>query len=241
MDNLLKTGTADLRTIYRIGGYAALIQLGSILTLLIVGIIVGSKPVSAEEYFAIHESSRLIAILRGDFFLLFLVGAYLGTFPALYVALKPINHVAVFFATLFTFIAVIIIFATESTFALLHLGNQYAVSVSEAEQIRLITAAEAVIAADMWNSTAAYIGGIFAQGSGVIISLAMLRSKEFSKITAIAGLTGNAIDLCQHLAHPFTEDFSAIIHPVMGIFYFIWFPMLARDFFRLAITKQKET
>ena len=234
MDNLLKTETFDIKSIYRIGAYAALLQLGSILVLLLVEIFVGPKPATAEEYFAIHESSRFAAIMRGDFLLLFLVGAYLGTFPALYLALRPINHAAVFFATLFTFIAVINIFATESTFALLHLGNQYAMAVGEAEQIRIVTAAEAIIAADIWHSTAAYSGGIFCQGSGVAISIVMLRSKDFSKITAISGLTGNALDLIQHMVHPFTEDFSAIIHPVMGIFYVVWFPMLAWDFFRLA-------
>lgn len=234
MDNLLKTENVDLRSFYKIGAYAALLQLGSILVLLLVGVFVGSKPATAEEYFAIHESSRFAAIMRGDFLLLFLIGAYLGTFPALYLALRPINHVAVFFATLFTFIVVINIFATESTFALLYLGNQYAMAVGEAEKIRIITAAEAIIAADMWHSTAAYTGGIFCQGSGVVISIVMLRSKDFSKITAIAGLTGNALDLIQHIVHPFMVDFSAFIHPIMGIFYVVWFPMLAWDFFRLA-------
>jgi hypothetical protein len=62
----------------------------------------------------------------------------------------------------------------------------------------------------------------------------MLRSQDFSKVTAISGLLGNALDLVQHLLHPFAPSIAAPIQMFMGIFYFVWFPMLARDFFKLA-------
>jgi hypothetical protein len=72
------------------------------------------------------------------------------------------------------------------------------------------------------------------QGGGVIISLVMLRSRDFSKVTALAGLLGNALDLTQHLLHPFAPSISAPIMLLMGPFYLVWFPMLARDLWRLA-------
>jgi hypothetical protein len=78
------------------------------------------------------------------------------------------------------------------------------------------------------------MSGILLQGGGVIISLVMLRSRDFSKVTAIAGLVGNALDLTQHLLHPFAPSVSATIQMLMGPFYLVWFPMLARDLFRLA-------
>jgi hypothetical protein len=67
----------------------------------------------------------------------------------------------------------------------------------------------------------------------------MLRSKEFSKVTALAGLLGNAFDLIQHILHPFAPSLSATIQMVMGPFYLVWFPMLARDLFRLGTALQK--
>ena len=72
------------------------------------------------------------------------------------------------------------------------------------------------------------------QGGGVIISLAMLRTKRFSKVTAIAGLLGNALDLTQHVLTPIVPSLASTIQILMGPFYLVWFPMLARDFFRLA-------
>jgi hypothetical protein len=99
---------------------------------------------------------------------------------------------------------------------------------------QLIAAGEAVIASDMWNSSGAYVGGILMQGGGVIISLVMLHSRDFSRVTAVSGLLGNSLDLAQHILHPFAPGLSATLQMFMGPFYIVWFAMLARDFFRLA-------
>lgn len=221
------------RDLYRIGGMAALLQLVAILAVIVARAVLGPKPDTVEEFFAIQRASPLAAILRGDFLLLFLIGGYLGTFPALFLSLRRSSPVTVSFATLFTFVAVILSFSTESTFSLLHVGNQYAAATGEVIRSQITAAGEAVIASDGWNSSAGYMTGILLQGGGVMISLVMLRSRDFSKVTAFAGLLGNALDLVQHVLHPFTPALSATIQMVMGPFYFVWFPMLARDLFRL--------
>lgn len=223
----------EIKGLYRIGGVAAALQLVAILGYGVVAAVLGPKPASAAAYFAVYLESPAAAFLRGDFLLLILIGLYLGTFPAFYVALRRESPVYAALAALFTIIAVTGAFATESTFSLRHLGSQF-ITASEAQRSQLIAAAEAVISSDMWNSSAAYMGGILLQGSGVMISLIMLRSKDFSKVTAYAGLLGNGFDLPQHIIHPFAPSIAAPIQMFMGIFYFVWFPMLARDFFRLA-------
>ncbi len=235
----LEIAVPNWKHLYTIGGMAALLQLASILAYTSVMMALGPKPTSAAEYFALQQTDRLASILRGDFLFLFLLGAYLGTFPALYFALRRISPVATLLATLFTLMAVTICFASESTFALFHLGEQYAAAVSEAQRTQFLAAGEAVIAADMWNSSGAYMSGILLQGGGVIISLVMLRSRDFSKVTALAGLLGNALDLIQHLLHPLMPSLSATIQMAMGPFYLVWFPMLARDLFRLGRNKSK--
>jgi hypothetical protein len=223
----------EIKGLYLIGGIAAALQLVVILVYAVVAAMLGSKPASAEAYFAIYTESPVAAILRGDFLLLILIGLYLGTFPALYAALRRESPVFTALATLFTIMAVTEVFATESTFSLHHLGNQF-ITASEAQRAQLIAAAEAVIASDMWNSSGAYMGGILLQGSGMMVSLIMLRSKDFSKVTAYAGLIGNGIDLIQHILHPLAPSIVAPAKMLMGVFYLTWYPMLARDFFRLA-------
>jgi len=224
-----------LKILYITGGVAAFLQLSCILGLFVVMSVLGPKPTSAEEYFTIQQSSRMASVLRGDFLLLILIGLYLFTFSALYVALRRVNPVYTALATLFTFIAVTITFASESTFSLLHLGDQFAAAATEAQRTQFLAAGEAVIASDMWHSSGAYMSGILLQGAGVIISVVMLRSKDFSKVTAYAGLLANAIDLAQHIIHPFAPSISATLSMIMGPFYFVWFPMLGRDLLRLGL------
>ena len=230
----LKADSSNRKRLYIIGAVAALLQLAAILGYSIALGVLGPKPTTATGYFAIYQESPLEMVLRGDFLLLILIGLYLGTFPALYIALRHINPIFTALATLFTIIVVAGTFATESTFSMLHLGGQYLAATGADQRYRLLAAGEAIIAADMWNSSAGYMGGILLQGSGVLISIIMLQSQDFSKVTAYAGLLGNGFDLIQHVLHPFTPSISEAIAMFMGIFYFVWFPMLARDLFRLA-------
>ena len=223
----------NFKSLYTISGIAAFLQLITILGYTIILGVLGPKPTSAEEFFALQQSSRLAVILRGDLLMLILMALYLGTFPALYVALRRVNPVYTALATLFTIIAIAGTFATDATFALLHLGDLYAAATSVTARAQYLAAGEAVIAADMWHSSAAYMGGILLQGAGVMISLVMRRSQNFSKITAYSGLLCNGFDLIQHVLHLFFPAVSAFILVTMGIFYFVWFPMLGLDLLRL--------
>ncbi len=225
----------NLKSLYIIGGVAALLQLATLLAMAVVMATLGPKPTSAEEYFMIQQSSKLESVLRGDFLTLILIGLYLGTFPALYVALRRVSPIYTALAALFTFIVVALAFAGEPTFSLLDLGDQYAAATTDAMRAQFLAAGEALIASGVWHSSGAYMSGILLQGAGVMISIIMLRSQDFSKVTAYAGLVGNALDLTQHILHPFVPAISEIIQMVMGPFYMVWFPMLGRDLIRLGL------
>lgn len=223
----------DWKGLCKIGGVAALLQLASILVMIVVSATLGLKPATVQEYFAVLQANKLAGILRDDFTSLFLIAMYLGTFPALYFSLRRVNATYTTLATLFTFVAVTTCFATHSGFSLIHLSDQYAATTTDTQRAQLLAAGEAILAANMWNSSGAYMSGILLQGAGVIISAVMLRSKDFSKVTAYAGMLGNAFDLAQHILHPFAPSISATILMIAGPFYLAWFPMLARDLFRL--------
>jgi hypothetical protein len=116
---------------------------------------------------------------------------------------------------------------------MLHLSDQYAAATTAAQRSQLLAAGEAIIASDMWNSSGGFMAGILLQGAGVLISVVMLRSQDFSRVTAYAGLLGNGFDLAQHILHPFAPSVSATLLMIAGPFYLVWFPMLARDLLRL--------
>jgi hypothetical protein len=234
-DQIMFTETADSyeKNLFKVGGAAALMQLSVTLAIIMISLTLGLKPVSAEEYFTIYRDDRLAGLLRDDFSSLVIIALYIGLFPGLYAALRKVNPTWTAFATAILMIGVTSSFATHSGFSMLHLSDRYAAAVTGAERAQLLAAGEAVIAADLWNSSGGYMAGILLQGAGVLISAIMLRSKDFSRVTAWVGILGNGFDLVQHILHPFAPSVSSTILMLAGPFYLVWFPMLGRDLFRL--------
>jgi hypothetical protein len=221
------------RTLCQIGGAAALLQLVTTLVIVVVSLALGREPTTAEEYFNLLQTDRLAGLLRSDFTSLIVIALYLGTFPGIYGALRRDHGVYAGLTTALIFVAVASTFATHSGFSMLHLSDQYAAASSEAQRSQLLTAGEAIMAADMWRSTGGFMTGILLQGAGVLISAVMLRSKGFSRVTAYAGIIANGFDLAQHLLTPFAPGVSAVLLMIAGPFYLAWFPLLARDLYRL--------
>ncbi|MBN2048272.1 MAG: hypothetical protein JW750_10555 [Anaerolineaceae bacterium] len=219
--------------LYQISAVTAFLQLAVVAVYFVVIIVMGVVPESLEAYYQLLQDEPLNAMLRGDLFNVLLVGLYLGLFPGVFFALRRDCPIGAGFATLFTFIAVFFSLSANSDFSMLHLSQQYAQAATEAQRAQIIAAGEAVTSMNMWNSTSAYLCGLFLQGSGVWISILMLKNKQFSKVTAIVGLLSNGLDLIQHLIHPFTPSLSEMILRAAGPFYLIWYPMLGRDFLRL--------
>lgn len=78
------------------------------------------------------------------------------------------------------------------------------------------------------------MGGLLLQTSTLLISLVMLHGNTFHKSTAWVGVVTHSLDLA-HI------PFLLIIPPVGefllmigGTLYLVWFPLLARDFFRMS-------
>ena len=101
------------------------------------------------------------------------------------------------------------------------------------ERSLYLAAGEGLIASDMWHSTAALISGLFVQGAGVLISLAMLRSQVFSRVTAYLGIVIFGLDLLHILAGPFSPLVSFVLMATAGPLYLLWFPLVARRLYRL--------
>lgn len=229
----MKFDKNDLKTLYLIGAVSSVLQLAVIVIYMMAVAILGSRITGAEEFFLVQQSSTWLVFFRVDFMLLILVGLYLGNFPSLLVSLWRTNPAAILFAFMFTIIAVVLSFSNEATFALFHLGKQYAAAGSDMIQAQIIASGEGILANGWWHSTGSYMAGILLQGSGIMVSAVMLRSNDFSKITGIAGLIGNGFDLSQHLIHPFMPEIARYLSFAMAA-YLLWFPMLARDLFALA-------
>jgi len=225
----------ELRLLHRAAAVAALVQLASLFVLGGIAAALGPRPETAEAWFAAFAEQGHLVVLRGDLVILaLLIGPYLLTAPAVAMALRDERPGAAALFFVGSYLTVSGALATESTFSLLHLAEHAAAATSDQARAIWLAAGEAVVASDLWNSTAGFFGGLLLQGSGVVVSVAMLGSRRFSRVTAISGLLANGADLFQHLADPFAPGIADAIKLGMGLFYLVWFPALARDLWRLA-------
>ena len=232
MEELSVKGRTHSR-LYLIGAVASVLQLALILSYIFVTVTLGPRITNAEEFFIAQQSDFWAGLFRIDLMMMLLVGLYLGNFPALLVSLWRIRPLTTIFAFGFTVIAVVLSFAGESTFAMLHLGRKYAEAVSEMERSQIVTAGETILSGGWWNSTGSYVTGLLLQTSGIMISVVMLHSTQFRKTTAIAGIIGNSFDLIQHLVSPFAPGITAYLSFGM-VAYLVWYPMLGLDLFQLS-------
>ena len=178
--------------------------------------------------------NRLAGLLRLDMLTIFIMPLYYLIFLGTYAALKKTNGAVALIATVLAFAGVTLFLSTPSVFAWLTLSDKFVAATSEAQKTLLLAAGEAILASDMWHSSTALIGSILLQTGALLVSLIMLRSQSFSKPTAWVGIVTHSLDLLHVLIIPFVPAVGALLMFVAGPLYLVWFPLLARDFFRLA-------
>ena len=105
---------------------------------------------------------------------------------ALYASLKRINKSYALIALVIGLIAVVVLIQSRPLAELLYLSSKYASAVTEAEKSQYIAAGRAFQL--FFNGSSWMIYTVFSGISGLISSLLMLKSENFSKATAYAGI-----------------------------------------------------
>jgi hypothetical protein len=66
------------------------------------------------------------------------------------------------------------------------------------------------------------------------MSVVMVQSQSFGKATAYVGIVTHGLDLLHILVSFFVPQAGFMMMAIAGPLYLVWFPLLARDFFRLS-------
>ena len=124
------------RSLYKVGGVAALIIAVMYLLALVIYIpanLAGPPPSTVLEWFTLFQNDRLTAFFYlgfGDIIIILCSGPM---FLALYAALRRTNRTWVIIATSFAFVGMAVYLATNAVFSMLTLSDQYAAATTEAE------------------------------------------------------------------------------------------------------------
>jgi len=232
--------------LYRLGGVTAMVTSVLFLSDIVVLVTGVPMPGSASELFALLQANRVAGIL--ELFFTDLVGLVL-LIPfifGLYTILRRANATYATLATIFTFVGIGIVLATNSNYSLIYLSDQYAVASTELQRSQILAAAESVFATSMW-STGFLAAGLLIEGAMVTFSVLMLWSGIFSKWIAYVGILGHGLDFLHSVVllvltlvvGPALA--SAVGGPLLavgGTFQLIWYPLAALRLFQLGKTEK---
>jgi hypothetical protein len=231
----------DWNSLYKIGGWVALIFIVYSLVTMILLIVIGGQPDSASEAFKMLQENRIIGLLRLDLLTLLIVPFYYVIFLGIYVALKNTDMAIATLGTLIAFAGVTLFLATPSVFSWLALNGKFTAATTDVQRQHLLAAGEAILASDMWHSSGAIIGGLLMLIGALIVSVVMLKSDNFGKGTAYVGIVAHGLDLLRSMVGFFAPQFGVILMAIAGPLYLVWFPLLARDFFKLSRSDSSES
>ena len=216
------------KELYKMAGIAAIVSEVVILLGLISYFIWPYAPgvKSTESIFQLLQSDPFGGLVSLDFFLfagnLFSILLYL----ALYVSLEEVNRSYALAALVVGLIAVILLIPSRPLVEMLNLSRQYANATGEAAKAQYLATGDTLLAT--FNGTGWFMNTLLGGISLLASSILMVRSRIYSKATAIVGIITNAV-VC------------GFFIPGLGTFllflslpgYMIWYFLLAKRFFQL--------
>jgi hypothetical protein len=218
------------RSLYRIGGAAALFG-AAIIPIQLVIFIAWGQPDTAAGWFALFQDSRLAGLLAFEF--LFVVNAVFGiaTTLALYVALRRVNESLMAIALALGLVEAVCLIVARPAVEMLYLSEQYAAANTEAQRATFLAAGEVMWAAS--HGTAFHVGYNIFSVFLLIVSLVMLRSDVFGRVIVYVGILVAILNWGLYVPG------IGIFLSILGVFPFfvIWNVLIAQRLFQLGREK----
>jgi hypothetical protein len=213
--------------LYKIGGAAALFSVAIIPIQLIIFIVWG-QPETAIGWFNLFHDNKFAGLLA--FEILFVVNAVAGiaTTLALYVVLRRVNESLMAIATVLALVEAVAFIVARPALEMLYLSNQYAAATTDAQRTMILAAGEAMLAT--FHGTAFHVGINLFSIYYLIVSIVMLQSNIFGRVTAYTGVVAAIL------------NWGLYVPGGIGLFLFtlsvipflaIWLILVARKLFQL--------
>jgi hypothetical protein len=190
-------GAADLRwsTLYRLGGWSALIG-AALIPVAMVVFIAWPPPASdapVAEWFDRFGDNPLRGLLNLD---LVYMGSWLAlipVLPALYVSLRRFGEAVMALSTVAGLMSIVVYFASNTAVQMLLLSDGYAAAATDADRSAYLAAGQAMLAT--YGGTAYHVSLILGSVALILVSAVMLRSRLYGTVAPWAGILGNGLAL----------------------------------------------
>ncbi len=241
-----ETSDSDWKSLYRVGGVAALMagvifrrNLGVEISLFSTQ----KQPDTIIGWMTLLQNNRILGLAYLNIFDLVNYALVGLMFLALYAVLRRANKSTMAIATALGFLGVAVYFASNTALSMLSLSDQYAAATTDAQRTSLLAAGQALLAINRFSSPGAHPGAggyaslLLIAAAGMIISVAMLRSKVFSRATAYVGILASAFDLAYCIAFAFApldgSLLAVLFIPAAGLLLMIWHILIGRRLYQL--------
>jgi hypothetical protein len=196
-----------------------------------------TAPNTVADWFSLLQNNSLLGVSLLNIFDV-LNYALIGImFLGLYVALKQANRGYMALATAFGLFGVTIYLASNTTFSMLSLSNQYAAASTETQKTMLLAAGQTILA--LGQSTGVYMSLLLVAVAGFIMSVVMLQSKIFGKVTAYVGILAGALDLIYCVTtFASVPELDASLLASAGLCLMIWHILAGRKLYQLGQINQ---
>jgi hypothetical protein len=224
----IETFDSDWKSLYRVGGVAALLMF--IITLVQTFIFIAYPPPSTViDYFTLFQKSKILGLLDLDFLLIVINILLILIYLALYTALKRFNKSYTTIALVIGLVGTTLFFASrEATFGMLTLSNQYTTAATDADKAMLLAAGQTLLT--IYNGTAFDLSYVLGGVVILLFSVVMLQSNIFSKATAYVGIAMGVL----MLVPPTVGMIGLLLSLISLVPTLIWLIPIARKFFQLA-------
>ena len=221
--------------LYRLGGAAAFVVVGSTLGVFIA-YTVYPQPSTVSDWFELFQTNKVVGLL--DFWglevLMYVMFALV--FLALYVALRETDQGLMAIAITFSLLGVGIFLATNNPVSMLSLSDQYAAATTDAQRTTLLAAGQAVLTNTGQRVVGGFNVGLFLVSvAGLIVSSVMLRSSLFSRTAACAGILAWTLSLADYLRQIVTQSTAVALLVILpnALMVVVWFVLVGRRLYQL--------
>jgi hypothetical protein len=239
--------TSTYGLLYKIGGVAGLIAAilcrrnydAEYFLLRMAGIIREGpivRPGSILEWFDILHKNKLLGLIflnLSDLVNYVLIGML---FLALYLALKQVNVSLMLIALFLNIIAVSVYISSNQVFAMNSFSNQFFLATTPEHKAILLAAGQATLVIHnnaTFAGTSLYPSFLFISIAGLMISVVMLQSKTFSKVTGYFGLIANIAGLGYYVILVLAPTIVYIPLSVSAPFLLIWYILVGLRLLKL--------
>jgi len=235
----IKTADPTWKTLYKIGGAAPLIALAFYLSQFLIILFGEPYPTTTEGWFNLFQRSKILGLLYLNALDMASITLFSLMFLALYVALKQINKSYMAIAMLLASIGAAVFIALRSaTFAMITLSDQYMAASTDAQRSQILAMGDA--AGVPIQASPLTTGFLLMAVAVLIISVVMLQSEIFSKLSVYAGVLSSVLIFALHIS---VIILPAIADPLMGmgmLFWSLWLLMIGRRLIQLGRVTAKD-